>query len=319
MQLAILDDYQHVALSSADWSSVSRRCDIQVFDRKLALPDEAAEALADFDILCLIRERMPLPKSLLERLPRLKMIGVTGPHNRTLDLEYAAERGIVVSCTPDSRRGTIATAELALALMLAVARQVPQEDRRMREGGWQNTVGSILRGRVLGLLGLGRVGREVAGIGKALGMQVQAWSQNMTPEKATEGGASYVDEETLYRTSDVLSIHLVLSERTRGILGRKQFAAMKPTAILVNTARGPIVDRTSLIDALSTRAIAGAGVDVYDVEPLPPNDALRLLPNLVMTPHLGYMTVEVMRHFFEETVANVNAFLDGRPIRLLRP
>ena len=317
MRLAICDDYQRVALSSADWSAVAKRCDIQVFDRKLEVPDEAAEALADFDILCLMRERMPLPRALLERLPRLKMIGVTGAHNRTLDLACAAERGIVVSYTPDSRYGTFATAELTWGLLLAAARHIPEEHTRMRQGGWQNTVGTILRGKALGLLGLGRIGREVAGYGRAFGMKVQAWSQNMTPAAAEEAGVSYVDKAELFRTSDVVSIHLVLSERTRGLVGAEEFATMKPSAILVNTARGPIVHTPSLIAALTEGRIAGAAIDVYHVEPLPADHSLRGVPNLVMTPHLGYMTREVMRHFFEETVANVTAFLDGRPIRLL--
>lgn len=317
MRLAIVDDYQRVALSSADWSGVAKRCTIQVFDRKLEVPVEAAAALADVDILCLVRERMPVSRVLLERLPRLKMIGVTGPHNRTLDLAAATERGIVVSYTPDSRRGTIATAELTWGLILAAIRHIPLEHNRMRQGGWQSTVGSILRGRTLGLLGLGRIGREVASMGRAFGMQVQAWSQNMTAQSAAEVGAAYVEKDELFRTSDVLSIHLVLSERTRAIVGAEELATMKPDAILVNTARGPLIHTPSLIAALSEGRIGGAAIDVYDTEPLPAEHSLRSVPNLVMTPHLGYMTTEVMRHFFEETVANVTAFLDGRPIRLL--
>lgn len=319
MRLAIVDDYQRVALSSADWSCIQQRCSIEVFDRKLKVPDEAASALADFDIVCLMRERMPFPRSLIERLPRLKMIGVTGPHNRTLDLAAAAERGIVVSCTPDSRRGTIATAELAWGLALAAIRHIAYEHSRMREGAWQSTVGSMLCGRTLGLLGLGRVGREVAAMGRAFGMDVQAWSQNMTSDAAAAAGARYVEREQLFSSSDVLSIHLVLSDRTRGLVGAAELAAMKRSAILVNTARGPIVDTDALLAALSEGRIGGAAIDVYDVEPLPADHPLRRVPNLVMTPHLGYMTTEVMNHFFKETVANVNAFLDGSPIRLLAP
>lgn len=319
MKLAIADDYQRVALSSADWSALEKRCAIRVLDRKLEVPDEAARELADIDILCLVRERMPVPRALIERLPRLKMIGVTGPHNRTLDLAAAAERGIVVSCTPDSRRGTIATAELAWGLLLAAIRHIAFEHGRMREGAWQSTVGSILRGRTLGLLGLGRIGREVAAMGGAFGMQVQAWSQNMTPEAAREAGARYVDKAELFRSSDVISVHLVLSERSRGLVGAAELASMKRDAILVNTARGPIIDTPALIAALSEGRIGGAAIDVYDSEPLSADHPLRRTPNLVMTPHLGYMTTEVMNHFFQETVANVTAFLDGRPIRLLTP
>jgi D-3-phosphoglycerate dehydrogenase len=317
MRLAICDDYQRIALASADWSGVGKRCDIRVFERKLEVPDEAAEALADFEILCLMRERMPLPRALLERLPRLKMIGVTGAYNRTLDLACATERGIVVSYTPDSRNGLFATAELTWGLLLAAARHIPQEHARVRGGGWQNSVGTILRGKTLGLLGLGRIGREVAGYARAFGMKVQAWSQNLTPAAAAEAGVSYVDKAQLFRSSDVISIHLVLSERTRGLVGAAELALMKPTAILVNTARGPVVDTSALVAALNERRIAGAAIDVYDVEPLPPDHPLRGAANLVMTPHLGYMTSEVMRHFFEETIANVQAFLDGQPIRLL--
>ena len=319
MRLAIVDDYQRLVLSSADWSDVLNRCTIQVFDRRLEVPDEAAKALADFDIICLVRERMPVPRALLERLPRLKMICVTGPHNRTLDVAAAAERGIVVSCTPNSGRGTIATAELTWGLILAAMRHIAFEHGRMREGAWQSTVGSILRGRTLGLLGLGRIGREVAAMGRSFGMRVQAWSQNMTPQSAAEAGAAYVEKEELFRTSDVLSIHLVLSERTRALVGAEELAAMKPAAILVNTARGAIIHTPSLIAALSAGRIGGAAIDVYDIEPLPADHPLRSVPNLVMTPHLGYMTTEVMSHFFQETVANVTAFLDGRPIRLLSP
>ncbi len=319
MNLAILDDYQRVALSSADWSSLENRCAIHVFDRKLKVPDEAADALADFDILCLVRERMPMPRTLIDRLPNLKMIGVTGPHNRTLDLAAANERGIVVSCTPDSRRGTIATAELAWGLMLAAIRHIAFEHAQMCKGAWQSTIGSIARGRTLGLLGLGRVGREVAAMGRAFGMQVQAWSQNMTPEAAREAGVSYVDKDELFGSSDVISVHLVLSERTRGLVGAREIALMKRNAILVNTARGPIIDTPALLAALTGGTIGGAAIDVYDSEPLPADDQLRRTPNLVMTPHLGYMTTEVMNHFFTETIANVSAFLDGRPIRELRP
>lgn len=319
MRLAICDDYQRVALASADWSGLAKRCEIQVFDRKLQVPDEAAKALAPFDILCLMRERMPVPRTLLERLPRLKMIGVTAPHHRTLDLACATERGIVVSCTSNSGNGTFATAELTWGLLLAVARHIPDEHNSVRQGGWQNTVGTILHGKTLGLLGLGRIGREVAAYGRAFGMRVQAWSQNMTPAAAAEAGVDYVDKAQLFSTSDVISIHLVLSERTRGLVGAAEFALMKPNAILVNTARGPIVHAPSLISALTQGRIAGAATDVYEVEPLPADDPWRSVPNLVMTPHLGYMTREVMRHFYEETIANVTAFLDGRPIRLLSP
>ena len=317
MKLAVLDDYQNVALQFADWSAVARRCEIARFDRNLAVPEEAAKRLAPFDIVCLMRERMPLPRALIERLPNLKFIAVTGLSNRTLDLAAATERGILVSHSLARGTGHYATPELAWALILAAARQIPAENGAMHAGGWQRTVGITLHGRTLGLLGLGRVGRRVAEIGRAVGMEVIAWSQNLTAESAASVGAGRVEKEELFRRSDVLSVHLVLSERTAGIVGARELSLMKPTAILVNTARGPLIDERALLAALSEKRIRTAALDVYEHEPLPDDHPLRRLSNVILTPHLGYVTEEALRIFYEDTVEAVSAFLDGKPIRLL--
>jgi phosphoglycerate dehydrogenase-like enzyme len=317
-KIALLDDYQHVALDMADWSPVRARAEITVFDRNLPLP-EATGALAPFDIVCHVRERMAFPRAVIEALPHLRFIAVTGPAHRALDLAAATERGIVVSHTTGRGGGASATPELALGLMLAVTRRIAFEDRRMRQGLWQGTVGTVLHGKTLGLVGLGRVGSRVAALGAAFGMKIIAWSQNLTDERAAACGARRVEKDALFSESDIVSVHLVLSERSRGIIGAREIGLMQPTAYLVNTARGPIVDEAALIDALRREAIAGAALDVYDQEPLPPGHPLRTLDNLVLTPHLGYVSVEGYRGFYAETVENVLAFLDGAPIRVLNP
>jgi phosphoglycerate dehydrogenase-like enzyme len=317
-RIAILDDYQGVALTMADWSPVRARAEIVQFDRNLT-PDEAVAALAPFDIVCHLRERMPFPRALIAVLPNLKFIAVTGPGHRTLDLAAATERGIPVANTVGRSDGAHATPELALGLMLAATRHIALEDRRMRQGLWQGTVGTVLHGKTLGLVGLGRVGGRVAALARAFGMTVIAWSQNLTAARAAECGAALVAKDELFRTADIVSIHLVLSERTRGMVGARELALMKRTAYLVNTARGPIVDEAALIDALRRNAIAGAALDVYDREPLPPDHPLRALDNAVLTPHLGYVSEEGYRAYLGETVENILAFLDGKPIRLLNP
>jgi phosphoglycerate dehydrogenase-like enzyme len=319
MKLAILDDYLRVAEKISDWSALKGRCTIEVFDRNLAVPDEAAKRLASFDMISLMRERMAVPKSLIDKLPDLKFIAVTGLRNRTLDLEAATARGIVVSHSNERPDSTHATPELAWGLVLASTRHIAFEDRKMRQGGWQNTVGTRLHGKTLGLLGLGRLGRRVAEFGRVFGMNVIAWSQNLTEEAAAKVGVKRVEKDELFRNSDVISIHLVLGDRTRNLVGAREFGLMKSTAHLINTSRGPIVNEAALIEALNSHRIAGAGIDVSDQEPLPDNHPLRRLDNAVLAPHLGYWTEETVQGFYDDTVEAVAAYLDGRPIRVLRP
>jgi len=317
VKIAVLDDYLCLSQTVADWSQLATNCEITVFDRPLALPDEAASVLRPFDIICTLRERTPISDTLLARLPNLKMIAITGLYNRTLDVAAATKRGIVVSYT--ELRGTYrkATSELTWGLILAVARHIPHEASRMREGGWQSTAGITLAGRTLGLLGLGRQGRHVVPVGKALGMEVIAWSQNLTMEAAAQSGVARVEKDELFAHSDVLSVHLVLGERTRGIVGARELALMKPTAILVNTARGPLIDEEALIKTLQERRIAGAGLDVFTHEPLADDSPLRKLPNVVLMPHQGHNVMEFYTVAYADVVENIAAFLQDRPIRVL--
>ena len=317
-RIAILDDYQRVAFDMADWSAVRARAEVTQFDRNIA-PDEAARVLVPFDIVCHLRERMEFPGELIATLPNLRMIAVTGPAHRTLDLDVATRRGIVVCNTTGRGGGAHATPELAMGLMLALTRHIAFEDRRMRQGLWQGTVGTVLHGKTLGLVGLGRVGGRVAQFARAFGMNLVAWSQNLTDARAAECGARRVAKDELFTEGDIVSIHLVLSERTRGIVGARELALMKQGAYLVNTARGPIVDEAALVEALRRRAIAGAALDVYAHEPLPADHALRKLDNVLLTPHLGYVSQEGYRTYYGETVENVLAFLDGEPVRVINP
>jgi D-3-phosphoglycerate dehydrogenase len=319
MKIAILDDYLHVSQKSADWSKLPPGCEVTVFDRPLKVPDEAAEVLQPFDVVSHIRERMPMPRALIERLPNLKMIAITGMYHRTLDVAAAAERGIVVSHTLMRGSANKSTYELAWGLIFAVARHIPLEANAMKSGGWQHTAGFTLHGRTIGLLGLGRQGRNMVPVAKALGMNVIAWSPNLTDAVANEFGAKRVEKDALFRASDVLSLHLVLAESTRNIVGARELALMKPSAILVNTSRGPLVEEQALLDALQQGRIAGAGLDVYHREPLPDDDPIRSAPNVVLTPHLGYATQEFFRIAYEDTVENIAAFANGKPIRVLKP
>lgn len=319
IRVAVLDDYAGVALELADWSPLEGRADVVVFRENLSLPDEAAEALRDFDVLCCMRERMSVPAELLERLPRLKLIAITGPQLRTLDIDAATSRGIVVSTALLKGGGRNGAMEMAWALILASVRHVPDEHATMRAGGWQTRIGQALADRTLGLLGLGRLGKALVPVAKAFEMPVIAWSQNMTPEAAEAAGAEWVPKEDLFRRSDVLSIQVVLSARTRGLVGAAELALMKPTAHLVNTARGPIVDRNALVEALETRRIAGAAFDVFDIEPLPKDDPLRRVDNLILTPHLGYATEETLGVFYTGFVDNIVAYLDGKPAGVINP
>lgn len=319
MKVAVLDDYAGQALRLADWSPVLGRCVVHAFERNLGVPDEAAEVLADYDVICLMRERMAVPAALIARLPKLRFIAATGTFNRSLDLEAATARGIPVSISASGEAGLHAAPEMTWALLMALARNVPMEDRSLRAGHWQRTVGTGLHGKTLGLLGLGKVGQVVARYGRAFGMEVLAWSANLTAERAAAAGAALVAKDELLRRADVVSIHLVLSDRTRGLVGAAELGLMKPTALLVNTARGAILDEAALIEALGAGRIAGAALDVYDREPLPPDHPLLRLPNTVLTPHLGFGTAEVYAALYTRTVENVVAFLDGRPIRLMNP
>jgi phosphoglycerate dehydrogenase-like enzyme len=306
MQVAILDDYQDVALTMADWSQVAEHATITVFNDHLADPDAVVRRLAPFDVVCVMRERTPLTRDVIERLPQLKMIASTGPFNAAIDVEAAKERGIFVSGTGGYVESTI---ELTWALILTTARRIVDEARSVRDGGWQTSVGLQLGGSVLGVLGLGRIGSRVAQVGKAFGMDVIAWSTNLTPEAADEAGVTYVSKEELFGRADVLTIHLKLSERSRGLVGADELALMKPTALLVNTSRGPIVDESALVDALRSHRIAGAGLDVFDTEPLPAGHPLRSLDNVVATPHIGYVAEQVYRVFYGDSAAKIARWL----------
>jgi phosphoglycerate dehydrogenase-like enzyme len=320
--VAILDDYVGLALDLADWSSVQAQAEITVFDRHLS-EAEAADALRPFDVVCTMRERMALPRTLIERLPNLKLITIVGKRLPNLDMTAATERGVLVAhsnfANPRFSAVRDATPEFAWGLMIATVRNLAEEHRRMRDGGWQTTTGMTLSGKTLGLLGLGRIGKRMADYANVFGMEVIAWSQNLTEEAAAAAGARRVGKATLFEESDVVSVHLVLSERTRGLVAEPELALMKPHAYLINTSRGPIVDEAALISALRARRIAGAGLDVYDIEPLPPDHPLRLLPNVTLSPHLGYVTREMLTAFYSDTVEAVVAWLNGTPIRIANP
>ena len=308
-KIAVLDDYQNVALQSANWSVLSGRADIAVFHNHLADPDAVIERLLPFDVVCVMRERTPLPRNVVERLPNLKFVASTGPVNASIDVVAAADRGIVVSHT---RYRSDPTIDLTWALILASARNIVAESNSLRSGGWQRTVGTELRGKTLGVLGLGRVGSEVARIGRAFGMDLIAWSQNMTPEAAQAAGALLVSKDELFEQADILTIHLVLSGRTRSLVGAAELALMKPTARLINTSRGPIVDEQALISALRNKQIAGAAIDVFDIEPLPASHPFRTLDNVLATPHIGYVAQGLYRTFYEDSVSNIGKWLDTR-------
>jgi len=308
-QVAVLDDYQNAALRLADWSVLDGRAAVTVFDDHLASPDAVVERLQAFDVLCVMRERTPLPRATLERLPRLKLIVSTGARNAAIDTEAAAERGVQVAFTGYHSAPTI---EMTWALILAASRHLVAENLAFRRGAWQQGVGIGLAGKTLGVLGLGRVGGAVARIGAQFGMTVIAWSPNMTPERAAEGGAMLVTKQELLKQSDVLSIHMVLSPRTRGLLGVDDLALMKTSALLVNTSRGPLVDEAALVNALTSRKIAMAALDVFDTEPLPADHPLRSLENVLGTPHIGYVADDLYRVFFGDTVKALDAWLTAQ-------
>ena len=314
-RVAILDDYQDVARRLADWKSLP--AEVVVFRDHLSDESKVAARLADFDVVVAMRERTPFPRSLFERLPRLRLLVTTGMRNASIDLSVAANRGVVVSGTAGLPSPT---AELTWALILALVRHVPREDRATREGRWQETLGTTLKGRTLGVLGLGQLGSRVARVGKAFEMDVIAWSQNLTAVRATAVGATLAgSRDELLARADIVTIHLVLSDRTRGLVGARELGLMRPTAYLVNTSRGPIVDEGALIATLRAGKIAGAGLDVYDEEPLPADHPLRRLPNTVITPHLGYVTEETYQIFYSQALEDIRAFLAGASVRVLSP
>jgi phosphoglycerate dehydrogenase-like enzyme len=318
--IAVLDDWQGIARECADWSALSARAQVRFFATAFADEDDAAAKLADFDMVLSMRERTPLPGSLIRRLPRLRMLGITGRKNASLDLEACTARGIVVCNTAGSSGSESAAAELALGLLLAVARSIPMGDERIRAGGFQEGIpaGVTLAGKTLGIVGLGRLGACMARYGQALGMRVLAWSANLTPAAATAAGAEHVTKEELFSLADAISVHLVLSARSRHTIGAAELAQMKPGAILINTSRGPLIEEDALVAALEAGRIF-AGLDVYDREPLTPGDRMRRLPNTVLTPHLGYCVAETLRQFYAQSVENALGFLDGAPVRVANP
>ena len=314
VRVAVLDDYQDVARKMTDWSVLPADVVVAVFRDHLTDQTAVARRLKDFDIVMAMRERTPFPRTLLEQLPRLRLLTTTGMRNAAIDMQAAADCNVLVCGT-----GGILypTAELTWGLILSLLRHIPDEDQATRAGRWQISMGLGLNGKTLGLMGLGRLGSEVARVGNAFQMDVIAWSQNLTAERAAECGATLVSKDELLARADILSIHLVLSARSRGLIGHQELSRMKPTAYLINTSRGPIVDEAALIAALQNGTIAGTGLDVFDEEPLPLDHPLRRTANTVITPHIGYVTEETYKVFCDETVENIQAFLQGAPVRVL--
>ena len=317
VRVAVLDDYQQVALASADWAPLEGRATIDVYTDHLADEDAVAQRLEPYDVVVAMRERTPFPGSLIERLPRLRLLVTTARRNDSIDLAAAAEHGVMVCGTEMAPAGT---PELTWALILAAHRHLETELSNLRDGRWQSTVGTELAGRTLGVLGLGRLGTVVARYARAFEMELVAWSPHLTGERAAEHGARCAAGlDDLFAESDVVSIHMPLSERSRGLVGGPQLARLGPDGWLVNTSRGPIVDQQAMLDALRSRTIAGAAMDVFDDEPLPPEHPLRSLPNVVLTPHVGYVTRQNYRVYFTGVVEDIVAWLDDQPVRVLRP
>jgi len=315
VRAAILDDYQKVALKFADWSAIAKDVEVKVFNAPLGDDSAVIKTLQGFAIVNMMRERTPFNRKVIEGLPDLKLLITTGARNNSIDLKACAEFGVTVCGTAGFGNPTAA---IAVGLLLELTRHIGFENARMKAGApWQVTVGHDLEGKTLGVLGLGKLGQRVAGVAKALGMKVIAWSQNLTPEKAKEGGTEYVSKEDLFRNADVISIHVVLSDRTRGLVRAKDLGLMKKTAYLINTSRGPIVEEKGLIAALNSKSIAGAGLDVFDIEPLPTDHPFRKMDNVVLTPHLGYVSEENYRTFYSGVVEDIRAWLDGKPVRML--
>jgi phosphoglycerate dehydrogenase-like enzyme len=313
-RVALLDDYQNVALKMADWGRLAGRAEVDAIHEHIPDVDRLAERLRPYDAVMMVRERTKFPRALFERLPNLKLLITAAMWNVAIDLDAATEHGVQVTGTGD---WSFATAELALGLMIALSRHITREDRAMRSGLWQTALGAGLHGKTLGVLGLGSLGSQMARFGQTLGMEVLAWSQNLTPEKAEAGGARYVPKDELLARSDFVSIHLKLSDRTRGLLGARELGLMKPTAYLINTSRGPIVDEDALLAHLRDGRIAGAGIDVYGVEPLPADHPMRRLENVILLPHVGYVVEQNYRVVYGDTLEDIEGFLDSRIVRPL--
>jgi len=314
-RVAVLDDYQDVALQMTDWNSIAADTEITVFKDHLFDQDAIVERLKDFPIVVAMRERTPFQRPLLERLPKLRLLVTTGMRNAAIDVAAATALGITVC---GSGGVLYPTAELTWGLILALLRHIPREDKAVRDGQWQVSMGLGVNGKTLGVIGLGNLGSQVATIGKAFQMKVLAWSQNLTAERAAQVGVELVTKDELLSRSDIVTIHLVLSDRTRNLLGARELGLMRTSAYLINTSRGPIVEETALIEALQKKTIAGAGLDVFDLEPLSLDHPLRRLENTVITPHIGYVTKETYEIFFRHIVENIRAFLDGKPIRVFK-
>ena len=308
IKVAVLDDYQNVALSMADWSVLGTRATVTVFNDHLTDTDALVARLQSFEVVCIMRERTAMTRAVIERLPALQLIASTGRQNASIDLAAAAERGIEVAHTGYSSTPTI---ELTWALILASSRHLVAENASLREGGWQRYVGEDLSGRTLGVLGLGNIGGEVARIGRAFGMHTIAWSHHLTAERASQAGAVLVTKDDLFRQADIITVHLVLSRRTRGLVSQRELALMKPTAFLVNTSRGPIVVETDLLHALQSNTIAGAAIDVFDHEPLAADHPFRRSPKLLVTPHIGFVSRDLYRRFYEDTINNIVQWLES--------
>ena len=312
---AILDDYQKVALKSADWSKVATELDCKIFNEHLGSQENVIKALQGFEIICAMRERTAFPRAVIEKLPDLKLLITTGMRNASIDVAAAREHGVVVCGTPATGNPT---SGIAIGLMLELTRRIGYENARLKAGApWQSTIGLDLEGLTLGVIGLGKLGARTSRIAQAFGMKVMAWSQNLTPEKCKAVGVEYAQKDELFRQSDLITIHVVLSQRTRGLVGAKELALMKPTAYIINTSRGPIIEEGALLAALREKRIAGAGLDVFDVEPLPTDHPLRKMDNVVLTPHLGYVSLQNYRAYFSGVVDDIRAFLDGSPVRVL--
>ena len=312
---AILDDYQNVALKSADWSKVAAELDCKIFNEHLGGQENVIKALQGFEIVCAMRERTAFPRAVIEKLPDLKLLITTGMRNASIDVAAAREHGVVVSGTPATGNPT---SGIAIGLMLELTRRIGYENARLKAGApWQSTIGLDLEGLTLGVIGFGKLGARTSRIAQAFGMKVMAWSQNLTPEKCKAVGVEYAQKDELFRQSDLITIHVVLSQRTRGLVGAKELALMKPTAYIINTSRGPIIEEGALLAALREKRIAGAGLDVFDIEPLPVDHPLRKMDNVVLTPHLGYVSLQNYRAYFSGVVDDIRAYLDGSPVRVL--
>src|SRR5438874_5269264 len=315
LRCAILDDYLDVALKVADWSKVSDRVDVTVFNQPFANTETAARALKDFEIICAMRERTPFPRTMFAALPNLKLMITSGMRNAAIDMEAAKDHKVTLCGT---QWGRDPTAPLTMGLILELTRNIGRENARMHAGEpLQKFVGMEIEGRTLGVIGLGKLGTKVSRLAQAFGMNVIAWSPNLTPEKCKEAGVGYASKEELFSTADIVTIHVVLGPRSRGLVGRDDLLRMKPTAYIVNTARGPIIDETALLEVLQQKKIAGAAVDVFSVEPLPVDHPFRKLDNMLVTPHLGYVTEETFRAHYGQMVEGIDAWFNGEPVRRL--